>query len=95
MWRVALSTVAVLVDVLFVLLAGIGMSQTSVQVDLPPAQHGAVAANAIASGHATADATLGIAAVLVLLGFNILAILFGARLKLPGNRVKAVSAVFE
>jgi biopolymer transport protein ExbD len=95
MWRVALSMVAVLVDVLFVLLAGIGMSQTSVQIDLPPAEHSAVAANAVGSGYATADAALGIVAVLALLGFNILAILFGARLKLPGNRAKAVSAVFE
>ena len=95
MWRVALSTVTVLADVLIVLLAGIGMSQTTIQVDLPPAEHAASAAHAIAPAHATSGAMVGIVVMLVVFGFNILAILFGARLKLPGTRAKAVSAVFE
>lgn len=95
MWRVALSTVTVLADVLIVLLAGIGMSQTTIQVDLPSAEHTASAAHAMAPAHAASGAMAGIVAMLVVFGFNILAILFGARLKLPGNRLKATTAVFE
>ncbi len=95
MWRVALSTVTVMADVLIVLLAGIGMSMSSVHVEPPPTEHGAVAAGVAVPSHAVSNSMVGMIVILALFGLNILAILFGARLKLPGNRVKAVSAVFE
>lgn len=95
MWRVALSTVTVVADVLIVLLAGIGMSMSSVHVELPQAEQGAVATSVAVPAHAASGSMVGMIVILALFGLNILAILFGARLKLPGNRVKAVSAVFE
>lgn len=88
MWRVALSTVAILADVLIVLLAGMGFSEGSAPAGAMSASHAA----ATSAGPGTAT-TMGFA--LGLFALNILAILFGARLKLPGNRLKATTAVFE
>ena len=87
MWRVALSTIAILADVVIALLAGIGMSEPSVQAGAHSVSQAPASMSAGAAGP--------VVAMLVLFGLNILAILFGARLKLPGNRIKAVSAVFE
>ena len=88
MWRVGLSAVAIVIDAGIVALMGLGlsMSTTSVQV---------TTSDVMTPVPATANNLVLLAVVSALFGLNILAILFGARLKLPGNRLKAVSSVFE
>jgi hypothetical protein len=89
MWRVALSVIAILIDVSILISTGVALSQSWMRIDVVPnAQTPGLAAGS--PGSVAVTVTL-----LALFGLNILAILFGARLRLPGSARQAVARIFE
>jgi hypothetical protein len=85
MWRVGLTTVAVILD-LFVIAVGIGMAVDS---------GGAAGGHAVADRSAASSPVAGGVAVIVFSTVNLLAVFFGARLRLPRDRRRDVLETFD
>jgi hypothetical protein len=89
MWRVALSTIAILIDALVVLVFVIGLAHSPVRVTAVPMPR-PPPPEALRTVRAVSTAIM-----VALFGLNIAAILFGARLRRPGARRGAVARIFE
>jgi hypothetical protein len=86
MWRVALSAIAILIDLAILFL--VVTSLPTLRVDLSDNPTAGPA-------HASPGGIVVVVVVMALLGLNILAILFGARVRRPDSHTQAVARFFE